>query len=95
MFGCQPSTEQWEELLPLKKFAYSDMVQCFTCETQLFLNAGFHALSVTDMLLKDILSATVRPWLEQQNTALQIAKDCIPYAGLYPEAKPLRLSIKT
>ena len=52
------------------------MVQGSTCETQLFLNAGFHAFPVTDMLLKDMLSTTARPWLEQQKSALQIAKDC-------------------
>ena len=75
----------WEELLHLTEFAYNDMVQGSTCETPFFLNAGFHPSSVTDMLLKDMPSTAARPWLEQQQAALQIAKDCIHDAILKQE----------
>ena len=41
----------WEELLPVREFAYNDMMQASTCETPCFLNYGHHQLSVPDIAL--------------------------------------------
>ena len=75
----------WEELLPLCEFAYNDMVQGSTCETPFFLNFGFHPTSAPDVFLSPTSANSGGSWLEQQQSALHIARDCIQDAILKQE----------
>ena len=75
----------WEELLPLCEFAYNDMVQGSTCETPFFLNFGFHPTSAPDVFLSPTSANSGDSWLEQQQSALHIARDCIQDAILKQE----------
>ena len=67
----------WEELFPLCEFAYNDMVQESTGETPFFLNFSFHPVSAPDVFLNGPAVGDARSWLEAQQSALQVARDCI------------------
>ncbi|XP_065193050.1 uncharacterized protein LOC135824249 [Sycon ciliatum] len=72
----------WEELLPMCEFAYSNMVQGSTGDTPFYLNYGQHPLSAADALLRAVVSTCLeaQSWVNRQKSALQVAKDSIQNA---------------
>ena len=75
----------WEELLPLCEFPCNHTVQGSTWETPFFLNFGFHPTSAPDVFLSPTSANSGGLWLEQQQSALHIARDCIQDAILKQE----------
>ena len=66
----------WDDCLPFCEFAINDMLQESTKETPFRIVYGWHPTSPADMLNLP-QGSVAQPWLECQQEALVIARDCI------------------